>query len=397
MNRIGDVKMKYQFETKCMNFVHDRQKKSLILFGGGDRCVEFLSRYFAYDNIPFICDNNSSKWGKKIMGIPVINPEELARNPNDYVVLITLDSYVAIDSITLQLKNLGISSVYDVSVLWNLNTFWRYDNTLSYKFHELNTYPIVTAAQEKIDTIIAMLSDDKSKIVYENFARNLKYNFNNHLNICEDWHDHYFSDNLFSYGEHEILVDGGAFDGADTIKFAKMLGTSFAKAYVFEPDSNNHIRCYSNIFGSCQNKEDFQKFDIRKAGLFNKTSNVKFLSWGNYGSRFAEKDGGSFSSTEGYSTSELNAIPTIALDELIPNNEKVTLIKLDVEGAEIEALNGMKRIIMEHKPKLALSIYHRIEDLWEIPLLIKQWVPEYKLYARHHSLALGDKVLFATI
>ena len=67
------------------------------------------------------------------------------------------------------------------------------------------------------------------------------------------------------------------------------------------------------------------------------------------------------------------------LGEKIP-----TLIKLDVEGCEREALEGARKSITQHKPKLILSAYHRTEDLLELPLLIREMNSGYKLYLRHH-------------
>ena len=68
-----------------------------------------------------------------------------------------------------------------------------------------------------------------------------------------------------------------------------------------------------------------------------------------------------------------------------------------MEGADIPALMGSEKTIKRCKPKLALSIYHNIEDLWEIPLLVKKMVPEYKLFVRHHTTHLWDKILYAAI
>ena len=82
---------------------------------------------------------------------------------------------------------------------------------------------------------------------------------------------------------------------------------------------------------------------------------------------------------------------------MINPEEKVTLIKMDIEGAELQSLKGAKRIIQHDKPKLAICIYHKPEDMVEIPLYIKELVPEYKLYIRHHSSNVSDTVLYAVM
>ena len=73
----------------------------------------------------------------------------------------------------------------------------------------------------------------------------------------------------------------------------------------------------------------------------------------------------------------------------------MTFIKMDIEGAELEALKGSREIIQRYRPRLAISAYHKKEDLVELPLYIKELVPEYKLYIRHYSNAGVETVLYA--
>ena len=75
--------------------------------------------------------------------------------------------------------------------------------------------------------------------------------------------------------------------------------------------------------------------------------------------------------------------------------EKVTYVKMDIEGAELDALHGMEKMIKSDKPKLAISIYHKPEDLWEIPLYIYKLVPEYKFILRHHHHRIHETILYA--
>jgi hypothetical protein len=68
---------------------------------------------------------------------------------------------------------------------------------------------------------------------------------------------------------------------------------------------------------------------------------------------------------------------------------------MDIEGSEYKALLGAKNMIMKHKPKLAISIYHKTEDIWEIPYLIYQFNPLYKFYLKHYSLSDNETILYA--
>lgn len=67
---------------------------------------------------------------------------------------------------------------------------------------------------------------------------------------------------------------------------------------------------------------------------------------------------------------------------------------MDIEGAEINALKGAEKTIKGYKPKLAICVYHKKEDIWEIPKLILSYVPEYKLYLRHYSPFKDETVLY---
>ena len=73
----------------------------------------------------------------------------------------------------------------------------------------------------------------------------------------------------------------------------------------------------------------------------------------------------------------------------------VTFIKMDIEGAEYEALKGAERIIREQKPKLAICVYHKPEDIWELPELILEFNESYKFYLRHYSYQDNETVLYA--
>ena len=77
------------------------------------------------------------------------------------------------------------------------------------------------------------------------------------------------------------------------------------------------------------------------------------------------------------------------------DNGTVTYIKMDVEGAELDALHGAKETILRNHPKLAICFYHYQRDFVEIQKWIHSLVPEYKLYIRHHSFSVNETVLYA--
>ena len=82
------------------------------------------------------------------------------------------------------------------------------------------------------------------------------------------------------------------------------------------------------------------------------------------------------------------------LDDLL-QGEKVTFIKMDIEGKEYYALMGAKEIIAIQKPRLAISVYHRTDDIIKIPALLLELVPEYKFCIRHYSILSNETILYA--
>ncbi|MNC55831.1 hypothetical protein D3C75_1053850 [compost metagenome] len=84
----------------------------------------------------------------------------------------------------------------------------------------------------------------------------------------------------------------------------------------------------------------------------------------------------------------------VSLDSVL-NGQRASFIKMDIEGAEMEALQGAQNTIVKHRPRLAICIYHKPEDILEIPLYLKSLVPDYKFYIRHYSNYTIETVLYA--
>lgn len=185
----------------------------------------------------------------------------------------------------------------------------------------------------------------------------------------------YFNPDFMRFEEEEVFVDAGCKD-LGTAKELKRYCKRIRKIYAFEPDKANYKDCMNNLrwFES-------EEVDVINAGTW---SSKKTLSFN------ATADGSSHV-TDGGETS----IDVVPIDEVVDSELKVTFIKMDVEGSELESLKGAKKTIQKDKPKLAICIYHKAEDMITLPLYIKELVPEYKLYLRHHSNGAGETVLYA--
>ena len=179
--------------------------------------------------------------------------------------------------------------------------------------------------------------------------------------------------------EKEVFIDGGSYDFQNSISFINMRGKTTDKIIFIEPQPDQYKICeqkakkYSNVIGY-------------NCGLWNES---KML---NLRVPFVNAMSASFVRNR---TATSFSVAAMKLDDLL-NGEVATFIKLDVEGAELNALIGAERTIKKHKPKLAVCIYHKPSDVWEIPDYILSLHEDYRLYLRHHHICdYDDTVLYA--
>lgn len=186
--------------------------------------------------------------------------------------------------------------------------------------------------------------------------------------------EQYFAKDIIQLKDGEVFVDGGCFD-FETSKLLMEKCTP-SRIYAFEPDTNN-LQKVRRAIEDCKTN----KVVLIQKGLWNCEDVLRFSARGDIQSRI---------SSDGEERIEVTA-----LDEVI--TERVTFIKMDIEGSELKALEGAKNIIQRDKPKLAICIYHKPEDTIDIPAYILSLVPEYKFYIRHYSYSAAETVLYAVL
>lgn len=173
--------------------------------------------------------------------------------------------------------------------------------------------------------------------------------------------------------DQEVFVDGGAYNGNTSIDFKNWSSGNECFVYAWEPDPKNRMRCGSVL------RNSNMEYELVPKGLWEKSEELKFHM---EGTSSAITDLGEGISIEADSIDHICTRP-------------VTFIKMDVEGAEYRALLGAREAIKKYKPKLAVCIYHKPEDIWELPWLIHQLNPEYGFYFRHYSFTNYETVLYA--
>ena len=191
----------------------------------------------------------------------------------------------------------------------------------------------------------------------------------------------YSYQNIVYPNKKETILDVGAYNGDTALMFSYL--SKNANVYAFEPvlELNGQLEKAVKISPNIQ---------VVKKGAWSETTTLKFntLRRENY------IGVGSFVSDEGK-----DQIDVITIDKFVEDNDikSVEFIKMDIEGAEVHALNGAYKTITDHKPDLAICIYHEPSHLWEIPLWIKKNFPEYKIYVDHKYLHPVESVCYATI
>lgn len=229
--------------------------------------------------------------------------------------------------------------------------------------------------REEMRQVFDALEDYPSKMIYRAMAEARRTKSIDLLGRTCGEEQYFPKEDWFMLGEEEVFVDAGAYDGDTVDAFLRNTGGRFSQIHAFEPDRENYRRLETKMGGQ-------KGISIYHAGLYDRNGTLSFS--GNKGGSSTVTDAGA------------DDIEVRALDEM-KGMDPVTFVKMDIEGSELKALEGMKRIIARDRPKLAVCIYHKFEDLWEIPLYIRKLVPEYRLYIRNYTTYLDEIVLYAVL
>jgi len=226
-----------------------------------------------------------------------------------------------------------------------------------------------------LKTFAQSLQDERSRSAFSRYVDYCTLNGPDNLGRVDlDW----YCISAFEFGKHgqEYVADCGAYTGDTLLEFVKDAG-GLGKYYAIEAHPRN---------------VDELRHTIAQHGLANMTDVYPYAVW-HENTRLAFD-----SNTSASSVNEQGSIVVEArkLDELLAD-KPVTLIKMDIEGAEHNALQGAESILRTQKPKLAISLYHKPEDLWQIPQYLTSVVPEYRYWARWHSYRTTEFVLYASV
>lgn len=311
----------------------------------------------------FFSDSNPELWGTEFESKKCISKIQLSEMKQENLVVIVESLYYK--EIKQDLQKNGIKNILRVYP----------EKFVTDKF----------VAEHKMDldhcmnAVLDICADEKSKEVFKYLVNSWKMeNCPDNYFECIYEKNQYFDPAIIMLHEDEVFVDGGAYIGDTGEEFLKFCNGKYEKMHLFELDPNIYEKLNLNL----TNWGGRQTF-CYPYGLSNENGKVSFSG------------GDSNSSING--SKETNTIGEVRKLDDILKDERVTFIKMDIEGSELAALKGASNIIKSQKPKLAICIYHSPQDMLNIPIYIKSLVPEYKIYIRHYTDMMLETVCYAIL
>lgn len=357
---------KERFEHFMECEVPDIHEKDIWIFGAGNTawlCQEGLKRL---RDEGFVLrgysDNDSKKWGGYINHVPIASLEEMRR------------CFLKKRSVALACSAMPESRHAIGSQLESMGMEWYSLDEMILKLHK-----------KEVGKCYEMLWDDLSREIYASVLSFRMYG--SELDFCPV-DDRYFA--LPSFKEldiGEVYIDCGAYIGDSVERFIWRREGIFKRIVAFEPNAGN-FKAMENRIKRLKSEWNIgeDKISLFPYGVGDGNETCFF-------DNYEKNHGLSAKFVAGADEGEKNRI--ISLDDFF--DEPYSFLKADIESYEYKMICGAKEGIKKYKPLLAIAIYHNAVDLFQIPLLIKELVPEYHIAIRHHSYGWDDTVVYAWI
>lgn len=270
------------------------------------------------------------------------------------------------------LKEMGISRKINSSLFWSNNS-----NDIKHIESTSKSALFFKKNHNRVLAVKNLLADEKSKKVFDSVIE-YRTGFVPIPKELFSENNQYFVNEIINFCDQEVFIDCGAYTGDTIQQFinkSRRKNINYKKIVAFEPDQNNY-----RILKKYYKKDNrIVLFDL---GVSKSRETLYFKE---------DKSAACIVDKEMDAT---NKIEVTSLDE-IEDCIEATWIKMDIEGAEMDALFGARNIIMKNKPKLSICIYHSDEDMLRIIEYVHELVPEYRLYVRHHTNIEIETVLYA--
>lgn len=348
-----------------------RDKLPVIIYGTGKFAIS-IAEYLTDHNVSIWCFGESAEYYR----------------PDKKTVQVRGKDYEIISNekiINLNKKCNILLGMIDYRKINELNSIVP----LGTKVFYLDVYPshiidetFIQNNYNRMKSVHDMLEDEKSRKVMSCFyGARLTGDVRE---LCEyyDEKEYSYDWKLLGLTGQDIVIDAGAYVGDTIDEMQKFCGGNLKRVFAFEPDDKNYKELLTNV-------EKKQYVRCVKAGLWNKSGSLKFDNSGTLAAKISDEGGG-------------GDVRVLSVDDLVKTDEKyshVTIIKMDVEGSELNALRGCEHYITDQMPKLAICVYHKNEDLLDIveyllALMVKS-KRKYRFYLRQHSSSVEETVLYA--
>ncbi len=323
-----------------------KTKLPIFIYGMGDGAVKILAQ-FSRHKIPYCGFFASDEFvrGHSFFGHRVHSISEIEEKVSEFVIVLAFAAgYDTLINKIQSISNKHIVIAPDVPVCGD-GLF-----TKEYLSHNFQSF----------QRVYELLSDEKSKEVLKKI---IEYKITGKIQplIEASSTPKEAQEEILKLSKDEVYIDAGAYDGDTVNQFIDFTGGEYKKIIAVEPDRKNFKKLNKSV-------ADKDNIDTINAAVW---SEDKLLNFSDSAGRQ------SFVSDSG------KEIQGRAIDSIL-NGGAATYIKYDVEGAEKEALLGSHETIQKYSPKLSVALYHRNEDIFELPLLINKLNTSYKLFMRKY-------------
>ncbi len=354
-----------------------REYNKILLYGTGESAVwayeTLKSEGFWEKDKVFVFDRNIALSQQKyFQGFPVIPREKIGEYLNsDAAVLIASQ---AVDDIVEHLIKIQYNFL-DNNVF--VPNFYSGGGPCGHNL-ESPSEKIIPYNDISYKKISDILYDDTSYNILNNIiqyrSKNLdfvRYEHKTEFGIVEDYWNSI--EPVKKYNE-AIVIEGGAYVGDSIVPICSAINQHVYRYYAFEPG----ITAYDMLNSLPKSSEKYELLVPIKKGLSDSEETIFFNDSGGMGSSILWDANNS--NTHANENKNVCKIQTTLIDALDLEQGYDIYIKLDIEGSEMRALKGAEKLIRERKPNLAICLYHKPNDIVEIPLYLKSLVPEYKIY-----------------
>ena len=322
--------------------------KPIVLYGMGNGAEKIMAVLKSYD-IPLsaIFASDDFVRGHSFHGYRVLKYHEVCKEYQNFIVLVAFGTEK--EDVMQNIARIAAEQelyVPDVPVigdgLWNMDYFYEHEAEIEQAY-----YTFADACSQKVFADIL------------NFKLSGKWHYlqSSASPLMQAY------ESILQLGGDEIFMDLGAYTGDTIEEFIKFAG-SYEKIIAMEPDYKNFMKLQKRIA-----EKQYQNICCYNLGVWNKRDMLFFSALAGRNSSLNQKLG--------------KEVAVESVDNILCG-ARATYIKMDVEGAEKEALLGAGETISRFQPKLLISAYHRNEDFFKLPALIKMLNPAYRIYLRRH-------------